>query len=53
MSLVYFHMTEQYCKKYSAKATYFLYYGLSVTLLTIYIQFSKNIYLSVRWMTLA
>ena len=52
MFLVDFYMIEQYCKENYAKTTYFLYCGLAVTLFKIYIQFSKNIYISIRWMTI-
>ena len=53
MCLVFFRMIEQYCEKYFAKTIYFLYCDFAVTSFKIFIQFSKNIYLSIMWMTMA
>ena len=47
-----FYVIEQYCQKYCAYTTYFLYYGIAVTSFTICIQISKNIYLSISQMTM-
>ena len=52
MCLVHFYVIEQYCKEYYAKTTYFFYFGLAVTSFKICIQFSKNISVSIRWMTM-
>ena len=51
MCLAYFYLIDQYSKKNCAETTYFLWCGLAVTSFTIGIQFSKNIYSSIRWMT--